>query len=263
VFQVLTTNAYNITTIEYGSQVWIGLNTNANFGPKANTPPEFRQFNDSSWKDVYYTDYLSGYGDLILAIDRFAYEPSQRFAAVSSAEYLPTCIPSGNNPSIANFTGSSLPWINYRAFLNKTSEPDRMHNTSWPVDARIAQAFATIVNGKSRIELSIDFMIIVIVFNALKLSVMLWVLFTDRSEYLVTLGDAVASFLEDPDLSTAEQCMLDKDVHIYKHRRRTGLDPEPPALANMQDRLLGAWQPTRRRYLRSLSKGRQDFFVLL
>jgi hypothetical protein len=261
VFQVLTSNAYNITIIEYGSQAWDDLN--ASFGPNAISLPPFRRFNDSSWKDVYYTDYLSGYGDLILAIDRFAFEPSQKFEAVSSAEYLPTCISSGDNPSIANFTGSSLPWIDYRAFLNKTSEPDRSYNKSWPLDAHITQAFATIVNGKSRIELSIDFMIIVIVFNALKLSVMLWVLFTDRSEYLVTLGDAAASFLQTPDPSTAEQCMLDKDVHLYRSERGVGLDPETSAWAAMQNRMSGVWQPTKRRYLRSLSRGRQDFFVLL
>jgi hypothetical protein len=255
VTQILTSNAYNITAIEYGSKVWYGLN--------AGSPREFRTFNDSSWKDTYYTDYLSGYGDLFLAIDRFSFEPSQNFEAVSFVDYLPMCITNGNKSKLGSFASSSLPWIDYRAFVNNTLEQGQAKNASWPDDARIAQAFATVLNRQSRIELGLDFMVIVIVFNALKLCVMLWVLFTDRSEYLVTLGDAVASFLQQPDPYTAGQCMLDKDAHLYKVGQQRELDPQTSAWVTMQDRLSGTWQPKRLRYSVSLPEDRQNFFVLL
>jgi hypothetical protein len=213
--------------------------------------------------NIYDKDYLSGYGDLFLAIDRFAFEPSQNFEDISSMEYLPINMPIGNKSNIANFTRSSLPWIDYRLFVNRTSDSDQAFNGSWPDDARVAQAFATVVNRQNRIELSLDFMATVIGFNLLKLLVMIWVLFTDRSEYLVTIGDAAASFLRNPDHCTANQCMLDKDTHIYRVGQQEALISQSSAKVTMQERLSGVWQPTGLRYSASLSTDRQNFFLLL
>jgi hypothetical protein len=253
VIQILTSNAYSITAMEYGSQTWTDLNSSS--------PGTFRAFNDSGWKDIYNTDYLPGYGDLFLAIDRFGFEPSQDFEAVSSSEYLPTSILNGSKSNLGNFTRFSLPWIDYKAFVNLTSEPDRARNPNWPEDARIAQTLATVLTRQNRIQLSLDFMAIVIGFNALKLLVMLWVLFTDRSEYLVTIGDAAASFLRNPDHFTAEQCMLDRDIQVYRTGHQGALDPETSSWATMQERLSGVWQPTKLRYSASLPEDRQKFFA--
>jgi hypothetical protein len=178
-------------------------------------------------------------------------------------EYLPINMPSGYKSDITNFSRSSLPWIDYRSFVYRASYSDQAFNGSWPDDARIAQAFATVVNRQNRIELSVDFMVTVIGFNLLKLLVMLWVLFTDRSEYLVTIGDAAASFLKSPDHCTANQCMLDKDTHIYRVGQQEALVSQTSAKATMQERLSGVWQPTGLRYSASLSNDRQNFFLLL
>ncbi|KAH5546448.1 hypothetical protein HBI25_216480 [Parastagonospora nodorum] len=85
-------------------------------------------------------------------------------------------------------------------------------NQSWPNRARIAHACAFVVDRESRIKLSFEFLIAVIAFNVLKVVVMLWVLLTDRSEYLVTLGDAVV-FLQRPNAHTAAKCILDKEAY--------------------------------------------------
>lgn len=148
-------------------------------------------------------------------------------------------------------------------FVQMTSKPGRVYNKCWLNDARIAQAFAIVVNRKSRIEFSVDFMITVTIFNALKLFIMLWVLITDKSEYLVILGDAAASFLQRPDPCTAGQCLLDKDVQLYKLGHQADLDPKTPVWVTMQDRLSGVWQPKRLRFFTSLPEDRQNSFVLL
>jgi hypothetical protein len=212
---------------------------------------------------IYDKDYLSGYGDLFLAIDRFAFEPSQKSEDISSMEYLPTVMPIGNKLNIANFTRSSLPWIDYRLFVNRTSNSDQAFNGSWPDDARVAQALATVINRQNRIELSLDFMATVIGCNLLKLLVMLWVLFTDRSEYLVTIGDAVASFLRDPDHCTANSCMLDKGTLIYRAGQKEAPLSQTSAKAPTQERLYDVWQPTGLRYSESLSDDREIFFLVL
>jgi hypothetical protein len=255
VFQVLASNAYKVTAIEYGSAVWANLNASSSSG--------IQSFKDNSWMETYNTEYLSGYGDLVLALDRFAFETSQNFGAISASDYLPTSIDVGNQSVISNITDASLPWMDYRTFLQLTSRPDRSYNTSWPNDVRIAQAFATVVDRKSRIELSLDFMITVIVFNALKLLIMLWILFTDKSEYLVTLGDAAASFLQRPDPCTTGQCMLDKEAHLYRLGHQADLEPETSMWMAMQDRLAGIWQPKKMRYSVSLPVDRQNIFVIL
>ncbi|KAF2846144.1 hypothetical protein T440DRAFT_542799 [Plenodomus tracheiphilus IPT5] len=64
-------------------------------------------------------------------------------------------------------------------------------------------------------------MIVVISFNLFKLLIMLWILFTDKSDYLVMLGDAAASFLERPDPFTLKECMLGKDEILRKRGHRT------------------------------------------
>jgi hypothetical protein len=141
--------------------------------------------------------------------------------------------------------------------------PDQAKNQSWPDDARIAQTIATVLDRKSRIQLIFDFLITVIACNTLKVLVMLWVLYTDRSKYLVTLGDAAASFPQRPDPHTIEDCMLDKEAHLYKLGLQAELEPPSSACATMHDRLSGIWQPKWLRYSVSLLEHRQNFFVIL
>jgi hypothetical protein len=58
-------------------------------------------------------------------------------------------------------------------------------------------------------------MIIVVVFNLLKLLTMALVLLTDRATHLVTIGDAAASFLERRDLTATDNCMLGEDELVF------------------------------------------------
>jgi hypothetical protein len=53
--------------------------------------------------------------------------------------------------------------------------------------------------------------LVVILCNALKVICMFFASRTDRGEVLLTVGDAIASFLDRPDPHTAGQCLLSKD----------------------------------------------------
>ena len=53
---------------------------------------------------------------------------------------------------------------------------------------------------QDRVQVSLYFMIVVVCFNIFKLVILSYVLVTDRSAYLVTLGDAASSCLKQNDL---------------------------------------------------------------
>ena len=61
------------------------------------------------------------------------------------------------------------------------------------------------------VQLSLHFMTVVIAANFFKLAIMMIVLVSDRSKYIVTTGDAVSSFLSDPDPNTEGRCLLEDD----------------------------------------------------
>jgi hypothetical protein len=93
---------------------------------------------------------------------------------------------------------------------------------------------------------------------------MSWVLYTDRTAYLVTLGDAVSSFLEEPDLTTTHLCMLGKEEMLYKLGHMPYLAPgSEDELETLVLRSQGVWLPVRREYFFVLSRDRQMFFGLL
>ncbi|KAL8635766.1 MAG: hypothetical protein Q9228_006781, partial [Teloschistes exilis] len=61
-----------------------------------------------------------------------------------------------------------------------------------------------------RLQFSPALLIIVIICNAIKASCMLLMIYQRDSEPLVTLGDAVASFLDEPDCTTRDNCVTTK-----------------------------------------------------
>ena len=78
----------------------------------------------------------------------------------------------------------------------------------------MSSCYTKILLDQSHVQLNVELMKVVVSFNLLKLAIMLWVLITDKSEYLVTLGDAAASLLERPDLCTVGKCIIGKGEHL-------------------------------------------------
>ncbi|KAH7093145.1 hypothetical protein FB567DRAFT_609549 [Paraphoma chrysanthemicola] len=254
VFQVLTSNENNIFTLGYKSEKWSELNSISS--------AEVRRINDSSWFDIYNTKYVSGHGDLYLVLDRFAFDPTQNITAVSFTDYLSIEIANGNRSNIASIADGPLPWISCEPLL-QLNRSNNLHNKIWPENARVTHSFSNVLVRESAIQISRDFLLVVIAFNFLKVAIMLWVLFTDQSEYLVTLGDAASSFLECPDPSTRGQCMLEKGQHLFNLGHRADLDPQVGSYKTFHDRALGIWYPDRLRYSATLPEDRQHFFAIV
>ncbi|KAI4197238.1 MAG: hypothetical protein LQ350_006069 [Teloschistes chrysophthalmus] len=66
------------------------------------------------------------------------------------------------------------------------------------------------VEERCRLQFSPALLIIVVICNAIKASCMFLMIYQRDSEPLVTLGDAMASFLDEPDPTTRENCLATK-----------------------------------------------------
>lgn len=240
-----------IHAIDAKSDTWAALNASS----------KVEHFWDNAWWEIYKTEPISHYGDLWLVIDQFALGPTSgpisHTTSMLSSEYLPNVSSweffSAMNPN------NSLPWIEYQHFYRS----EQQRNSLWPRAARVAQSFATIIVAPSRIQLSRDFMLATIFFGLLKLIIMLCVLAADRSDYLVTLGDALGSYLQQPDPMTEGKCMLDKAGHRFISGERVDLEPELDDRENFHRRVNGTWVPRRLRFSMLLRKDRQQIFVIL
>lgn len=87
----------------------------------------------------------------------------------------------------------------------------------WPPNGFVPQRNITIegclaetVPESCQLFINIPICVIVIVCNLIKLVCMFFAAREDRDEVLVTIGDAIASFLQRPDPNTANECMIPK-----------------------------------------------------
>lgn len=77
----------------------------------------------------------------------------------------------------------------------------------WDVDYCLSEP----VEGKCSLNFSLSIIIVVIVCNVVKALVMLYIAFSIRDKPLLTVGDAVDSFLNFNELNTKEMCLASKE----------------------------------------------------
>jgi hypothetical protein len=233
-------------------------------------PPTRRYLNNDEWRQIYNTQHVFENGDLYLILDAYAFLSLQRSVQLS-------VLPYGNvelNGTLDAVQKIMSPvgdgWGQWIDFSSLPGQDPSLRNASdpkwqtWPWAAHVEIGISKIIKPKSRLQISLSFMLVVIFFNLLKLCVMSWVLYTDRTAYLVTLGDAVSSFLEAPDLTTGHLCMLGKEEMLYKLGYMPYLAPgSEDELETLVLRSQGVWLPVRREYFFVLSRDRQIFFGLV
>ena len=83
--------------------------------------------------------------------------------------------------------------------------------SSWILQWEIQYCLSQRVREHCKLQLSITMMVIVIICNFIKLCCTSWIVWKQDTEPLVTLGDAIASFLSRPDATTIKTCLADKD----------------------------------------------------
>ena len=80
----------------------------------------------------------------------------------------------------------------------------------WYDDPRFEYCLSQTVDEHCKVQFSGAIMIVVIVCNLCKMTIMVYIALEKPSEPLVTVGDALASFLDQPDPTTIGMCLADK-----------------------------------------------------
>ncbi|PGH21346.1 hypothetical protein AJ80_03397 [Polytolypa hystricis UAMH7299] len=121
------------------------------------------------------------------------------------------------------------------------------HSSNWTVlDHKIGYCLAEKEEEQCTLMFSLPIAITVIVMNLSKAVLMCLTLYTVKDNPLITIGDAVASFLQRPDPATENMCLLSRgDLQTLPHIWPAG--PKP-------------WKPVKQSWGRSASGGRWGLF---
>jgi hypothetical protein len=252
IFPVTTGQEYQINYVQYRSPTFDRLNSSA----------EYWNLTNSDWQTVYDVPYVAEHGDLFLVYDgvQFDLDYGLQTAGPSNMSFqVPDCWLSETRNGSQAYIGG------YRNQNGWIPGSGTCHNNSLPLPSlfHVRYGFGKRIAASSRIEISMMFMIIVIACNAMKAIAMLLTVLDNRSDYLVTIGDAAASFLDKPDPITKGLCVLSKNDMLIKfghEKSKTVLDYEAE---DLKIRLEGRWQVRQKRYISSLSRNRQFSGTLL
>ncbi|KAJ4301352.1 hypothetical protein N0V90_003444 [Kalmusia sp. IMI 367209] len=171
----------------------------------------FTYLPNENWKSAYAST-LVRYGDLHLFVDQWASHINRSND---------TGIPWTKEDTPANLTWpietrvtlDRMIYDNMTEWINVTYvAKERNDQGAFPKFARVIHGYGTNVPARDRMQLSLSFLIVVIICNAVKLATMLWVLYVEKSDFIVTLGDGAASFLEYRDPTTEKYCVFSKDA---------------------------------------------------
>ena len=105
----------------------------------------------------------------------------------------------------------------------------KSNTSSWTYDSQpINYCLSEPVPERCTLQYSLYILIAVVICNAVKVLVMLITFWKQKAETLVTLGDAVASYLDDHDPTTRGQCLSTKrDVTKGLKSRNSGIGLVP------------------------------------
>jgi hypothetical protein len=116
---------------------------------------------------------------------------------------------------------SPYDWMCFEGDCNSAGTPTS--SNTWTVANKpVDYCLSEVVDEKCKLQFSLYIMIVVIFCNFVKSVSMALTLFQQRTPTLVTLGDAVASFLDFPDPSTEGMCIVSKAQILkgaWKQRR--------------------------------------------
>lgn len=92
----------------------------------------------------------------------------------------------------------------------------RQNATNWTLNgAKIDYCLAEITPSHCKLQFSLQILVTVILMNACKSACMFLTLWRQKDATLVTVGDAMTSFLDHPDERTKGRCLMSK-VDVYK-----------------------------------------------
>ncbi|KAF9885062.1 hypothetical protein FE257_000793 [Aspergillus nanangensis] len=228
IFSTTSANAYNVFAGSGPPDHQTLASANLN-NPDAAVRPSFlrlqdkaqngtlRRLDNAECLNAYTTTYQTTYGCLVLVTDsvnattfetvdtQTVYSPSVHNRALEPVEdpYRWTCPPNANHSC--------------STYLNDVR--DQIEHNVWDVYQVIAQnnpgnayrvkyCLAEELPQHCKLQYSLPLTVVVIVFNLVKAGIMCYMSFSAAESPILTTGDAIASFLHEPDKFSAGKCMI-------------------------------------------------------
>ncbi|KZM24303.1 hypothetical protein ST47_g4573 [Ascochyta rabiei] len=195
-FKIVVRNRYPQRAISLNSTEYTRLATNTSYVNLTN----------AQWKSEFSGLYTSAYAGLILIFD--SVNETRSTPPTMDTHWFDTVY--GQNYILASQINAS-DWLTYQNWSSNYAYDEQLGRGNPPASVHMTHAFGVRSPAESGVQLSLHYMLVVISVNLFKLLVMLSVLITDRSNYMVTLGDAAASFLSHPDPATAGKCLVEDE----------------------------------------------------
>ncbi|CAG8303123.1 unnamed protein product [Penicillium salamii] len=154
---------------------------------------------------------------------------------------------------IANYSSQTMPSIEWPAPFNfrvssdnswkdiLSLNPDAWMDPPW----HVGYGFAEVLHKGSAVQISSAFLAVVLACNLLKTLAIYYILRGSYDSQIITQGDAISSFLADPDHHTVGFCAIEKSRLIKLLRSRSDKHPEAEVWENRKslylDRAIGRW----------------------
>ena len=111
---------------------------------------------------------------------------------------------------IFSFLPRSLDCLEGRNHSKCTKKATKRSNAWFVLNRLVKYCKVKTVEGKCKLQFSITIMAVVIVCNVAKLMCMVYAIFNIKEDTLVTVGDAISSFLGNPERRTKSLCLISK-----------------------------------------------------
>lgn len=258
--------------IQYQSQAQRDLELSANSAESRRGIAGSIQ-NTTTWSETHKSKYASTSGDLYLIYDQLAF-----FTTLENKS--DTLSPNINasttfNGNVSAMLESSQFWdsLDLGGFCCKN--PDNLGNTSsnWipssngtiPSSMHIVWAYTTKTQTDTNLEISLLFILVVIVFNMLKLYAMYRAFMENEGEYFITIGDAIVSYLRRPEPVSKGYSTYSREELLFHLGliKPSALERELMDHRKALHGFNGIWISSRRRFITSLSSNRGAIAVAL
>jgi len=167
----------------------------------------FKRFEPNDCKAAYAARFIEKYGDVLLVTEDIALNSS------NPNNYAPVIIPPNCEIPYAWICGDG--W-NYNPFSMNTTActlAKAQNGTQWTLYSSLISYYLVQTNEteQCRLNLCLSIMFLVILSNLSKAAVMFLTIWKLTTPTLVTLGDAITSFLDNPDPTTLDMCMATRE----------------------------------------------------
>jgi hypothetical protein len=266
VFKVITDNQYKLELDDYTlySEAWVATSKH----------PDLAWLSGNNLTSTYREDRLPEYADITLLIERISIDLNYTAYAtgINTSLYLPkvefpTTVRTSSNNTWAHALTSEGYVVSTAldSHWADTLEPLAFNGTLW---FKILGGFGRVGPRNSKIQMSLVFLLIVISANAVKVACFLVMLLRGVDEVgdpLVTIGDAIASFLAEPDESTKNHCSWSQTEYLWETGRikRTRAREEDGLAAKLDRRCDGIWEKRRCQYGSALSESKRMLLTVM